>query len=65
MSKVIEVKSCGECPFRLENSWSWTIKEYCRLNPKIEQIRLPNDKVHTDCPLKKESVTVKVKEDES
>ena len=58
MSKVIEVKSCAKCPFlHDDNSW-----DYCGLNKEINSIYLPSNKVHEDCPLKKESVTVKVKE---
>lgn len=56
--KTIEVKSCRECPFINEDP-AW---DYCGINKKINSIYLPSDKVHPDCPLKKESVTVKVKE---
>lgn len=53
MSKVIEVKSCGECPF-----YRGVI--FCYIDDSL--LNLPNDQVHKNCPLKKESVTVKIKE---
>ena len=56
--KTIEVKSCRECPLKTEiNGW-----DYCGLDKDIYSIYLPREIVHPDCPLKKESVTVKVKE---
>lgn len=54
----IEVKSCGECPFKTEII-GW---DFCNLNKRIYRIWLPKDKVHKNCPLKKKSVTVKIKE---
>lgn len=58
MSKVIEVKSCSECPFKIVDDYhEW----FCNIN---ESLFLPEKGIHEDCPLKKESVTVKVKEDE-
>ena len=57
MSKVIEVKSCRECPLKTEiNGW-----DYCGLNKDIYSVYLPNNKVDENCPLKKEQVTVKQK----
>ena len=54
----IEVKSCGECPFiRNEETQS-----FCYLMPFIDA-HLHIDKPHENCPLKKESVTVKLKEE--
>ena len=54
----IEVKSCALCPFRQ----TWTVTEYCRLDTEIDENELPRKSVHENCPLKIESVTVKLKE---
>lgn len=56
--RKIEVKSCGECLFRKGVSL-----EYCGVDANVWQTTLPKDKVHENCPLKKESVTVKLKEE--
>jgi hypothetical protein len=55
--KTIEVKSCGECPFIVQIDF-----DVCSIDESVSDIYLPVDKVHEDCPLKKESVTVKIKE---
>lgn len=57
--KTIEVKSCRECPFIIEDP-AW---DYCEINREINSLYLPNNKVHPNCPLKKESVIVKIKEE--
>lgn len=55
----IEVKSCGECPFIIEEP-AW---DYCGINREVNDFYLPVNQVHEKCPLKKESVTVKLKEE--
>lgn len=56
--KTIEVKSCREC-----NLKKGVGVEYCSINGDIWQPMLPRDRVHENCPLKTESVTVKLKDD--
>ena len=60
MSKVIKVKSCGECPFAFTDEYEM---EFCKLDKTIKECFLPQYEIHENCPLKKESVTVKVKEE--
>lgn len=55
----IEVRSCGECPF-IEYHGAWF---YCAIDKNVNGTDMPINKVHPDCPLKKESVTVKLKEE--
>lgn len=65
--KTIEVKSCGECPFSdidFEDgidrcNLSIVVKGNIKIGFREE---LPVFKVHENCPLKTESVTVKLKE---
>ena len=59
--KTIEVKSCGECPFMFKGN----VFELCRIDDTIIQSYLPRESVHENCPLKNESITVKLKSDEN
>lgn len=58
--KTIEVKSCEECPFIFISEYEM---EYCRLDSDIREVFMPENAVHENCPLKTESVTVKLKDD--
>lgn len=55
----IEVKSCGGCPFIIEDP-AW---DTCGIDNEIHTFMLPRNQIHENCPLKKESVTVKLKEE--
>lgn len=62
--KTIEIESCGECPF-CNNDNEYGL-DGCNLNIDIFPLRweeMPIDKVHENCPLKTESVTLKLKEE--
>lgn len=61
--KTIEVKSCLECPFKTQQNKVQTYSEYCLLDKNIcSDIWMPRLSVHQNCPLKTESVTVKLKD---
>lgn len=65
--KTIEVKSCVECPFSQIDFEDGM--DICNLsiiaggNVKVGREELPVFKIHENCPLKNESVTVKLKEE--
>lgn len=53
--RTIEVKSCSRCPFKKVDEYhEW----FCNIG---KTLFLPERGIHPECPLKKESVTVKVK----
>lgn len=56
----IEVESCGKCHFVFTSEYEM---ECCRLDGNIREVFMPENTVHENCPLKKESVTVKLKEE--
>lgn len=64
--KTIEVKSCGECPFvNDDNEFGKTICNLDRNIYNLGYLQLPMSQVHENCPLKTESVTVKLKDDQN
>lgn len=65
MSKTIEVTGCNGCPFGVV----FDIPEgvgVCRLGGCEESgfIHISNGNTPDNCPLKKESITIKIKDDE-
>ena len=54
-----EITNCQECPFVKEDSNCGCIG--CNIDYKIGEWMMPSDKVHDDCPLKIDSITVKLK----
>lgn len=53
------ITNCQECPFVTEESGYGYIG--CNINDEILTWSMPSDKVHDDCPLKIDSITVKLK----
>lgn len=60
-NKTIEVTNCHECPFANDDNEFG--KDICNLDDTIYKMNedLPSNSVHENCPLKKQSVTVKLK----
>jgi len=53
---TIEVTGCHDCPFRKENYWCpKTVMQVYRY--------AVNGNIHPSCPLKQETITIKLKED--
>jgi hypothetical protein len=58
----LTIKNCAECPFANHDNEYGT--DACNINDKIVMQKfqeLPNDKVHEECPLLKNDITIGIR----